>query len=169
MTATYHLLSHVELTFSLVSGAELLFTSDEVSAPTDNQLATIHSVDSVSGIITLTSPLPKHLTSTEDSIASGDGALYGVEVAILTRRITFEPEDNTDLIGGHTIIFHTPDIAQNIQGVELRRFGQQGSVGRYPLHFREYIILYSLDQSLAHSSPTTQLILWLFLCYSLYM
>ena len=128
-------------------------------------------MDSVSGIITLTSPLPKHLTSTEDSIAAGYGTLYGVEVAILTRRITFEPEDNTDLIGGHTIIFHTPDVAQNIQGVELRRFGQQGSVGRYPLHFREYIILYSLDQSLDYVTflPTTSTNTLAFLCYSLYM
>lgn len=73
----------------------------------------------------------------EDSEAEGYGDMYGVEVALLTRRFTLEPKDNNNLIGGHTIIFHTPHVAQNIKGVEFRRFGQQGNIGRYPLHFRK--------------------------------
>lgn len=87
--------------------------------------------------ITLTVPLPRRLTSVEDSEAEGYGDMYGVEVALLTRRFTLEPKDNNNLIGGHTIIFHTPHVAQNIKGVEFRRFGQQGNIGRYPLHFRK--------------------------------
>lgn len=119
----------------------MLFTSDEVGNPMDNHVATISSVDLASRIITLANPLPKKLTSTEDSIAAGYGEMYGVEVGLLTRRITLQPDnmaDVNDMIGGHTIIFHTPNVAQNIRGVEFRRFGQQGNLGRYPLHFREY-------------------------------
>ena len=50
-----------------------------------------------------------------------------MEVALITRRITFVPDgDNADLIGGHTIILHTPSVVQNIKGIEFLKFGQQG-------------------------------------------
>lgn len=44
------------------------------------------------------------------------GETYAVEVALLMRRVTFKPKDNTNLIGGHTIIMHMPHVAQTIQG-----------------------------------------------------
>ena len=53
----------------------------------------------------------------------------------MDRYISFEPYDQEGLIGGHTIILHSPEIIQNIRGVEFRKFGQQGNLGRYPLHF----------------------------------
>ena len=37
-------------------------------------------------------------------------------------------------IGGHTIISHT-QTPQFIQGVEFNGLGQQGRLGRYPVHF----------------------------------
>ena len=33
------------------------------------------------------------------------------------------------------MIFNTPDVAQRLEGVEIRNFGQQGNLGRYPIHF----------------------------------
>ena len=42
------------------------------------------------------------------------------------------PDD--DLIGGHMIIYWTPN-PQHLEGVEIRNFGQQGRLGRYPTHF----------------------------------
>eukprot|EP00957_Ditylum_brightwellii_P179535 13677025-Ditylum_brightwellii.AAC.1 len=64
------------------------------------------------------------------------------EVAWLSRPIVFEAEgdgpSNTikgALHGGHLIIYHTPNVAQRIEGVEIHNFGQQGELGRYPIHF----------------------------------
>lgn len=41
----------------------------------------------------------------------------------------------SNLHGGHLIIYHTPGVAQRLEGVEIRDFGQQGNLGRYPIHF----------------------------------
>ena len=35
------------------------------------------------------------------------------------------------------MIFHTPDVAQRIEGIEFKNFGQQGILGRYPVHFHK--------------------------------
>jgi len=66
------------------------------------------------------------------------------EIAGLSRPVVFEsvrdgPSDRkgTDLHGGHLIIFHTPNVAQRLEGVEIRNFGQQGTLGRYPIHFHK--------------------------------
>lgn len=111
-------------------GAELLFTPDGVANHGETQVATIASVDA-GGIITLTAPLSRKVTAVQD----GYGDVYAVEVALLTRRVTFEPEDNTNLIGGHTIVMNSKNVVQKVSGVEFRRFGQQGNLGRYPFHF----------------------------------
>ena len=115
-------------------GAELLLTPDDIANPAAAEVATIASVDG--DVLTLANPIGKKLTAVGD----GYGEMVAVEVALLTRRVIFEPEPNTDMTtGGHTIIMHTPHVAQNIKGVEFRRFGQAGNVGRYPLHFRKFV------------------------------
>lgn len=114
------------------AGAELLFTSEDVAdAGLGYQLAIVASSDPATGVITLTEPLARKVTATED----GYGDMYAVEVALMNRYITFEPLDQEGLIGGHSIVLHSPGIVQNIRGVEFNRFGQQGNLGRYPLHF----------------------------------
>lgn len=61
---------------------------------------------------------------------------FAVEVALLSRNILFKSGKDENLShGGHLWIRHTPDVAQTIQGVEFRDFGQQGTLGRYPIHF----------------------------------
>ena len=62
---------------------------------------------------------------------------HATEVALLSRKIVFEAEEdptNAD-IGGHFMVFHTKQSYQHIQGVEIRNFGQQGRLGKYPMHF----------------------------------
>jgi len=66
------------------------------------------------------------------------------EIASLSRPVVFEsvrdgPSEGgfTSLHGGHLIIFHTPNVAQRLEGVEIRNFGQQGTIGRYPIHFHK--------------------------------
>ena len=115
------------------AGAELLLTPDGFD-PAEAQVATIESVNLFDGAITLTAPLSRKLTSADD----GYGEMYAVEVALLTRRVVLEPDDDAGAMGGHSIVMHTPNVVQNIRGVEFRRFGQQGRLGRYPVHFREY-------------------------------
>jgi hypothetical protein len=61
---------------------------------------------------------------------------YAVEVALLSRNILFVGgTDTTARHGGHLMIMHTPTVIQSIIGIEFRNFGQQGALGRYPIHF----------------------------------
>jgi len=65
-----------------------------------------------------------------------DSREFAVEVALLSRNIVFESgPDSIDQHGGHFIVFKTPSVVQSIIGVEVRNFGQQGRLGRYPFHF----------------------------------
>lgn len=68
------------------------------------------------------------------------------EVSLLTRSIVIQGHPNPidPLIGGHFIVVQTP-IKQSIIGIELVNMGQQGNLGRYPMHLH-------LCQSLAGMS-----------------
>ena len=65
-----------------------------------------------------------------------DGSNFSVEVGSLSRKVKFtaEEDDVDPLHGGHLIILHTPNVAQTLRGVEIKNFGQQGNIGRYPIH-----------------------------------
>lgn len=59
------------------------------------------------------------------------------EVAVLARNIVIAGTDEPaphDLEGGHFIVFMT-NTPQHIEGVQFLHMGQQGTLGRYPLHF----------------------------------
>jgi len=65
-----------------------------------------------------------------------DSPHFAVEVALLSRNIVFEGgDDGNPDHGGHFWIMHTPLVEQHIEGVEVKNFGQQGTLGRYPIHF----------------------------------
>lgn len=66
-----------------------------------------------------------------------DSADFATEVALLARNIVFEgaADDSNSQHGGHLIVLHTPNVVQKLEGVEFRNFGQQGNLGRYPIHF----------------------------------
>jgi hypothetical protein len=56
---------------------------------------------------------------------------FATEVALLSRNIVFEGGvDDTSLHGGHMRIMYTPTVVQSIVGVDIRNFGQQGTLGR---------------------------------------
>lgn len=65
--------------------------------------------------------------------------VFALQVALLTRNFKLtSAEDDSDspLDGGHFIIMHTSaPVIQNIIGMETHGFGQQGKLGKYPLHF----------------------------------
>lgn len=59
------------------------------------------------------------------------------EVALLTRNIVIRgsvEQGPHKLEGGHFIVFMTA-TPQQIEGVEFVNMGQQGTLGRYPIHF----------------------------------
>lgn len=66
-----------------------------------------------------------------------DSPDFAVEVALLSRNIVFLGGSDTTSSqhGGHFMIMNTPLIVQIIDGIEIRNFGQQGLLGRYPIHF----------------------------------
>jgi hypothetical protein len=62
---------------------------------------------------------------------------FAVEVALLSRKILFEGETDSgdSLLGAHMMVMQNPDVVQYLEGVDFRNFGQQGNLGRYPIHF----------------------------------
>jgi hypothetical protein len=61
--------------------------------------------------------------------------LYAVEVALLSRNIVFEGgPDEVENHGAHFSIRDTPNVKQTLIGVDFQNFGQQGYLGRYPIH-----------------------------------
>jgi hypothetical protein len=111
-------------------GAEILITPHTL-VWNENQVRTIKSVVSSNGFaaITLSAPILRPTTMSE----SPD---FAVEVALLSRNIVFTGgTDSTSQLGGHFMIMHTPAVIQTIVGVDFQKFGQQGNIGRYPIHF----------------------------------
>jgi hypothetical protein len=111
-------------------GTELLLTS-HTRWSKDEQVRIIKKSSPETGLLSLSEPINKPITV-------ADHEDFAIEVAPLNRRLVFEAEDdpNDENIGGHLIIHHTQS-PQNIQGVEVRNFGQQGRLGRYPIHFHK--------------------------------
>lgn len=109
-------------------GDELLLTS-HTRWSADRQIVVIEKTDSSSNTVTLKAPIERPITVQDD-------ALFAVEVAHLSRRVvlTAENDVNDPLIGGHLIVHHTQS-PQRLEGVEIDGFGQQGRLGRYPVHF----------------------------------
>jgi len=66
-------------------------------------------------------------------------SLTAVEVALLSRNVLIMGDDTDDIAnekhGGHLMILQTPNVKQRIQGVEFRKMGQQGNLGKYPIHY----------------------------------
>jgi len=114
---------------------EILFTNSKSEGGWEDQtVRTLHSTDiTVPDKISFaqTSGVPYDAKSLNDDIHMAS------EVASLSRSIVFDADrDGTDnLHGGHLVIHMTPAVAQHIEGVEIRNFGQQGILGRYPIHF----------------------------------
>jgi hypothetical protein len=113
------------------AGAEILITS-HTSRWQDQQVRTITSIsDSGTGKVLL--QLNSAILPPTTTKQSPD---YGVEVALLSRNFVFESgSDVNPLHGGHFWVLQTPGGRQFVQGVEFKGFGQQGVLGRYPVHF----------------------------------
>lgn len=117
-----------EIFDSTDDSAEILITSSEhIRGWNKHHVQQVSSIDIETGTLYLTTPIEGNPVTTQMNEE------YAAEVALLNRRIIFDSiTDGTDnLHGGHLIINRTPDVAQKLEGVEIRNFGQQGELGRY--------------------------------------
>ncbi|KAL7531274.1 hypothetical protein ACHAXR_003949, partial [Thalassiosira sp. AJA248-18] len=114
-------------------GDDLLVTSDNTNWQ-DEMKRQVTAVNSTTGEITLDSAITRALPA-----LTGPGEPeYAVEVARLSRSVVFtavEDDPEGEHIGGHFMVFVTPDVVQVISGVHFDNFGQGGNLGRYPVHF----------------------------------
>ena len=106
---------------------EVLLTNSDPSSRSDNQLVlTLASVDVAAGTVSVTS-----LGSGNPYTVMSE-PMMAAEVASLHRPIRFTSvKTSGGNHGGHLIIYHTPHVAQKLEGVEVRAFGQSGILGRY--------------------------------------
>ena len=116
----------------------MLFASDSRS-DSAHDVGTVETVDPVTGIITLSDAVNRaNGFATTDTLTPKEASL-AIEVAGLNRNVIFTAQSD-DVInlthGGHMIIFHT-SRPQIIQGVEFANMGQDGNLGRYPVHFHK--------------------------------
>lgn len=98
--------------------------------------ALVIAIDTVAGALVVDTPIPPAFVHATVQTAPD----YAVEVASLNRNIVFTADEDDigpyeGALGGHLIIYGTPHIDQLLEGVEIRNFGQQGNLGRYPIHF----------------------------------
>lgn len=118
------------------AGAEVLVTSHTIQWD-GGRTVTVSSVDPTTGTLTLSEAIPAPTSLADDPMA-------GVELALLSRNVRFVSADDDAMHpiadghghGGHLIVLHTPaPQVQLLRGAEMRGFGQQGNMGRYPIHF----------------------------------
>jgi len=58
---------------------------------------------------------------------------YGVEIAVTSRNIKIIGEDDGTYNGGYLQVFHTPGVAQVIEGVEFFNMGQTSRKNRFAI------------------------------------
>jgi len=113
-------------------GAEVVITSHTLNFD-DSQVRTITKISShEKGFVALT--LNSNIKRPSTFV---DNPYFAVEVALLSRNILFQGDNDDALFdrhGAHLMFFLTKN-PQELQGVEFRNFGQQGTLARYPIHF----------------------------------
>eukprot|EP00984_Skeletonema_dohrnii_P032163 scaffold25708_cov83-Skeletonema_dohrnii-CCMP3373.AAC.1 len=116
-------------------GSRILLTSDTFSKE-DNEYFIAADVPYTPGsdkVYML--PMNTKKTAADDTFGYPD---FAVEVALLDRSLVIEgTQDEGEFadLGGHFVVLHTPHIHQHLEGALLHKMGQQGRLGRYPLHF----------------------------------
>lgn len=116
--------------------SEVLLTPSSTRGHDWPKTLTIKSIDVNMGTVTVAA---QEADLNDPSTWENGLPELSAEVASLNRPVKFDsvedgpvhPTDLTHLHGGHLIVFHTPYVAQKLEGVEFTNFGQQGNLGRY--------------------------------------
>jgi hypothetical protein len=119
----------------------VIATTDEVADHTEKHIILQVSTDgATSGLSVITLETSLLYTHWGEVLTYGDRSIVNMsaEVGLLSRNIRIvtrrEDDPGNPLMGGHFGVFHTL-TPQYIDGVEFVRMGQQGLIGRYPIHF----------------------------------
>ncbi len=103
-------------------------SNPKVRQENNQKILTLGSVDVAEGTITVN--LSKQQIGDPFTVKSEP--MMAAEVASLNRPVKFTSvKDKSGTHGGHLIIYHTPNVAQKLEGVEVKSFGQRGILGRY--------------------------------------
>lgn len=98
----------------------------------DSQEAVIQSIQSNDDG---TTSVIKLETAIAAVLSEKDTPGMGVEVALLTRNIKIESDGIDENKNGYLQVFHTPGVAQTIEGVEFTKMGQKTLDNRLPIQF----------------------------------
>lgn len=119
------------------AGDEIYLTTPDRDMQYDHT-ASLVDADIAAGTVTVSAPLPERfIYATVDATPN-----FASRVASMRRSVFLDAEKQeangdvegeTDkfLIGGHLMVFLTPNVAQKLEGVEITNFGQQGNLGKY--------------------------------------
>ena len=99
----------------------------------DGRVKAISQKDNGNVVLELENPIAAIISEAE---APG----YGVEIAVTSRNIKVIGEDDGTDNGGYLQVFHTPGVAQVIEGVEFFNMGQLSRKNRFAIQ-----LLYSGD------------------------
>lgn len=72
-------------------------------------------------------------TGIKSVLSEKDTPGQGVEIAVTTRNIKIVGDDDGTTNGGYMQVFHTPGVAQKIEGVEFLNMGQLGRKNRFSM------------------------------------
>jgi len=112
-------------------GAKIMTTGME-SHPRRETIYTITNIAPMSpdGYMRVNTDIPVKTPN----VSEKDNPILAGEVALMSRNIVFDSAPTSQSIGGHFWVMQTPGVKQHLEGVEVRAFGQQGLLGRYPIH-----------------------------------
>ena len=115
-------------------GSRIMLTSDTYSW-SDSHVEVVANVSESDPGTLAVFPLTKKKSAVNETFGYPD---FAVEVALLDRSLIIEgAKDDGEFatLGGHFMVLHTPHVHQHLEGALLQNMGQQGILGKYPLHF----------------------------------
>ena len=115
------------------AGSRIMLSSDKYSW-SDSHVEVVADVPSEPGTVPVY-PLSKKKSAEDETFGYPD---FAVEVALLDRSLIIEgakDEGAFATLGGHFMVLHTPHVHQHLEGALMYNMGQEGKLGRYPLHF----------------------------------
>ncbi|CAI7745485.1 unnamed protein product [Closterium sp. NIES-53] len=117
----------------------LASTSNNLNEAEHHLIASVAADISNPGIFRINLQTPLRHSHQGEVLPDGGTGTVGIfgEVALLDRHVSIQGTNDAaphQLDGGHFIIYMTP-TKQTLEGVQFRGLGNQGTLGKYPVHF----------------------------------
>ncbi|CAI5504735.1 unnamed protein product [Closterium sp. Naga37s-1] len=117
----------------------LASTSNDLNEAEHHQITSVAADISNPGVFRINLQTPLRHTHQGEVLPDGGTGTVGIfgEVALLDRHVSIQGTNEAaphQLDGGHFIIYMTP-TKQTLEGVQFKGLGNQGTLGKYPVHF----------------------------------